>query len=106
MNITKPSYSISRWRLQVAEFNFEVHYNNEKDDHHDVVLPRLLNVSPTVEDEADELSSFLLEEAYTYIHLETIDLNGTVAFIENDFDEMELLLATKEAKSPLSSRLP
>lgn len=86
LNITDPSSRITGWRLRLAEFDFEVGFKKGKDNQHADALLRLLTESPTVEDDEDEIPSFLLEEVQKGLHLETVDLNAAVDFIENVFD--------------------
>lgn len=50
-----------------------------------------------IEDDEHEILSFLLEDE---LYLESLYLNATVAFIETDFEEGNLLLALEERKTP------
>ena len=100
LNITEPSSRLTRWRLRLAEFDFEVRYKKGKDNQHADALSRLLTASPTVDNDEDEIPSFLLEETNDDLYLETLDLHATVDFIEQDFDEEDHLLAIEKTKEP------
>lgn len=84
--ITESSSRLTFWRLRHAEVDFEVRWLKGKDIHRAYDLSRLLTGSCTVEDDEEEILSFLLEETEADLHLEAIDLNATIDFIENDFD--------------------
>lgn len=74
-------------------------------NHHADSLSRLLTGSPTVDDEEDEIPSFLLENVNYDLYLDTPDPNATMDFIENDFVEDEQLLVFEERKD-LSLKVP
>ena len=100
LNITEPSSRLTRWRLRLAEFDFEVHFGKGKENHHTDAFSRLLSGPPTVEDGEDEIPSFLLEDIEEDPYTGTLDLNTTMDFIENDFAEGDQLLAAEERKDP------
>lgn len=61
-------------------------------------LSRLLTGSKMVEDDDDEIPSFFLDKIDDDLHLENIDLNSTIALIEQDFEGSEQHLETEERK--------
>lgn len=81
------------------EFYFKVSYNKGNDKHHAEGLSTLLIGSPAVTDDAEEVPSFLLEATKDNIHLETIELDSTVDFIENEFERDDQTIEIKERKN-------
>lgn len=75
-----------------------------KDNHHADARPSLLTGSPTVDEDDEEISSFVREETEADPHIETNDLEKTVNFIENHSNEVYHVLETKEEKTPYSKR--
>ena len=59
---TEPSSRLTRWRLRLFEFNFEVRYNKGRDNHYSDALSGLLTGSPTEDDDIDDIPAFAIEE--------------------------------------------
>lgn len=71
------------------------------DKHYADSLLRLLTGSTNVEDDESEITSFLLDDADDDLLMESVDLNATMEFIENEFDESYQLLEIEERKERL-----
>ena len=60
-NITEPSGRLTRWRLRLSEFKFDIKYKKGADNHHADALSRLLTGSPTInDDENDVIPTFMI----------------------------------------------
>lgn len=86
LNITKLSSCLTWSRLRLSKLDLEVRKKNSKDNQHAHYLSLLLKGSLTAEDDEDDIPSFLLGDVDANAHLETIDFNATVDFIEIHFD--------------------
>lgn len=87
-------------RLRPAKFDLKVLYKKGKDNQHDDALSILLTGSPTVEDDEGEIAWLLNKGTEADLHLDTIDINATVDFMEQCLEEFDHVLAMKEPKYP------
>ena len=63
MNVTDPSGRLSRWRLLLSEFDFEIKYKKGKANSQADALSRLLTEGETVYEIDDEMPCFMAEPA-------------------------------------------
>ena len=96
---TEPSSLLTRWRLQLAEFEFTIAYKKGADNHHADALSRLLTGSPTVEDE-DEEEIPALNSKGKYNRKSEKDRDVDNGFIESDYNDVDELLALQEPSAP------
>lgn len=61
LTIQEPSGRLMRWRLRLAEYNFQVHYKKGPSNVHADALSRLRTTAETTTDDWDEIPSFSLE---------------------------------------------
>ena len=62
LTIQEPSGRLVRWRLRLAEFNFQVMYKKGKENQQADALSRLRTLAETIQDDWDEIPSFMMEE--------------------------------------------
>ena len=62
LTIQEPSGRLMRWRLRLAEYNFQIKYKTGTTNVHADALSRLRTNAETVQDDWDEIPSFLLED--------------------------------------------
>ena len=105
MNISEPSGRLTRWRLRLSEFDITIQYRKGKDNQQADALSRLLTGSPTNETDDDDIPAFICEEevdaglpSTSTAHSDTPekDLQECEPFEEDEYDQVDNLLATRE----------
>lgn len=61
MNITEIFGRLTRWRLHLAKYDFQMKYKNGSDNAHADGLSRLLTNAPTEANDPDDISAFVME---------------------------------------------
>lgn len=105
LKIIETSSSLTRWRLRLTEFDFEVSYKKGNEDHHEDALSRLLTGYPTVEDDEYKIPSFILEEFEDDLDLAELYLTTTIYFIENDYEEVNQILEMEKERFTMEELL-
>lgn len=98
MTISEPSGRLTRWRLLLAEFNFQIKYKKGADNHHADALSRLLIASPTVDHGDDDyFPTFLMASDEDATPTDTAELGQRDDdFVEVEYEPYDELLATIE----------
>lgn len=102
MNITEPSACLTRWRICLAGFCFDIKYKKGKENKLAYAIYGFQNTGETFSDNEDIPSLHTTQPTRTTVpDLENKkrndeDTNEPTNFIEKEFDEDDKLLLTKE----------
>ena len=79
-----------RWRLRLAEYDFEVLYKKGKSNTQADALSRLKTLVETIIDDADEIPTFITEEeSFTISDLTQEDIEQAISIIDDEDNEID-----------------
>ena len=105
LTINEPSGRLMRWRLRLAEFDFEVKYKKGKANAQADALSRLFTDADTIPDDNDDIPAFLLDVVNVELTLNR--QNDTDDFIDVQYAEVdEILSATDDPAPPYAAFEP
>ena len=100
LTITDPSGRLIRWRLRLAEYDFEVKYKKGKANTQADALSRLNTLSETIaHDDSDDIPAFLLEDELN-VELKLNRAHDDDDFIELEYAEEDELFAKMDPTPP------
>ena len=107
-NISEPSGRLTRWRLLLAEFDFDIAYKTGPSNVHADALSRLLTGSPTVvNDDYDDIPTFSATvDGNDLTSIDSIKPEPDVEFAEPEYGTVDELLALQETTSNDDQRDP
>lgn len=108
-NISEPSGRLTRWRLRLSEFFFEIKYKKGADKHHINALSSLLTGSQNIAHEDDDIPAFHLSEEKDFdissstitsdcSQLEHQNYNQEDDFLKPEYEEYDHVLATHDVR--------
>ena len=105
MTITEPSARLTRWRLRLAEFDFDIKCNKGKENHFADAMSRLHTNGETEVGDDDDIPSFRLTDprpAHNSDPEDTTDPPDAepIDFLELEYDDDDHLLLAQEPPEP------
>ncbi len=90
LSIQEPSGRLMRWRLRLAEFDFEVAYKKGTINTQADALSRLRTLAETITDDSDEIPSFLSEEHnFTLSDISDEAIEDAIGFIDDEYNDLD-----------------
>lgn len=106
--IDDPSGHLMRWRLRLAEYDFEVGYKKGKANTQADALSRLVTDRETIPDNNDDIQTFLIDEEpdkdYSFSYLLHMESDHD-DFMEPEYNDGDISIAAMDDPTPHTSHL-